>query len=93
MWELPIFPYSLVMLHFHSRLGEKKHLATIALFMVRILIGKCFGGVFTLANFLIVGCALPHLLPKHLPKMHIGLLWDVPIPQAENMKLETWDFC
>lgn len=89
------------MLHFHSRLGEKKHLATIALFMVRILIGKWFGGVFTPANFLIVGCALPHsvskilphLLPKHLPKMHIGLLWDVPIPQAENMKLETWDFC
>lgn len=78
--------YSMVTLHFHSRLGEKKLLAIIALFIVRILITKCFGGVFSAANFLIVGCALPHLLPNPLLIMHVGVLWDVSRKQAETMK-------
>lgn len=81
-----MFFYSMT-LHFNSRLGEKKYLIKIA------LIRKCFSGVFTPANFLGVGCALPHLLSKPLPIMHVGLLWNVPIKEAENMKLETWDFC
>lgn len=25
--------------------------------------------------------------------MHVGLLWNVPIKEAENIKLETRDFC
>lgn len=32
----------------------------------------CFGVVFTCANFLVVGCALPYLLPKYLPIVYIG---------------------
>lgn len=67
-----MFHYSMVMFCFHSRLDDEKQLGKVVPALQQEISRKCFGVVFTCANFLVVGCALPYLLPKYLPIVHIG---------------------